>query len=122
MWAHPLSTYRVDRCCESCALKRAKTDRAVDEIRERIQFTRELLDKIQGGSKGLRRSGSDGEKSSDGEAVIVDTDTEDDYDVEEAENMDLIHPDEAIQVSKANFRAMVEFARGYASVLGDDSD
>ncbi|KAK3495634.1 SNase-domain-containing protein [Neurospora crassa] len=64
MWTHPLSTYRVDRCCESCALERARTDRAIDEIRGRIQLTRELLAKIQdlreASSGVLERGWSDG--------------------------------------------------------------
>ncbi|KAK1777328.1 hypothetical protein QBC45DRAFT_330953 [Copromyces sp. CBS 386.78] len=109
MWAHPLSTYRVDRCCESCALKRATTDRAIDEIRGKIQFTRELLAKIQEASRGLGRVGS--EKGSDGESkqssvrvsergkspevVIVGDDGEDG--VEDAEIMDLIDPNEVIK-------------------------
>lgn len=123
MWTHPLSTYRVNRCCESCAFKRAKTDRAIDEIREKIQFTRELLAKIQEASRGLEGGKSDGEKSPDGKAaeprtVVADTDTEDGGDVEEAETMDLIDPNEAIKVSQANFRDMVRFAREYASMMG----
>lgn len=121
MWTHPLSTYRVDRCCDSCALKREKTDRAIDEIRERIQTTRELLAKIQGASKGLGRGRSeDGSECSslkEADMNIVE-DYEDGGDdgedeVEEAETMDLIDPSEMIKVSQANFRDMIAFAREY---------
>lgn len=124
MWTHPLSTYRVDRCCESCALKRATTDRAIDEIRGRVQFTRELLAKIQEASSGIPLRGGESEWGSEASSAaekkvnIVDNYGDDDDELEEAETMDLIDPNEVIKVSQANFRDMVEFAREYASVLG----
>lgn len=139
MWTHPLSTYRVDRCCESCAVKRATTDRAIEEIREKIQFTRELLAKIQEASRGLegrsRGSEGDGESVEGGSissspttpgggivseqrTIVFDDEMEgDEEDVAEAEIMDPIDPNELIKVSQANFRSMIDFAREYASAL-----
>ncbi|KAL0475427.1 hypothetical protein QR685DRAFT_466291 [Neurospora intermedia] len=108
MWTHPLSTYRVDRCCESCAVERATTDRAIDEIRGRIQLTRKLLAKIQdlreASSGVLERGWSDGgaesaasmNRGSIVKVGVVD-DCGGDGDVEEAETMDLIDPNEVIK-------------------------
>ncbi|KAJ4414442.1 putative endonuclease lcl3 [Neurospora sp. IMI 360204] len=102
MWTHPLSTYRVDRCCESCALKRATTDRAIDEIRGRIQFTRELLAKIQEASSGILEGGesewgSEASSAAEKKLNMVDNYGDDDDEIEEAETMDLIDPNEVIK-------------------------
>ncbi|KAK3395644.1 hypothetical protein B0T20DRAFT_359247 [Sordaria brevicollis] len=102
MWTHPLSTYRVDRCCDSCAVKREKTDRAIVEIRERIQVTRGLLAKIQGGSRarGLEQSECSSVKKAEMNVFEHSKGSDNEADaseVKEAETMDLIDPTDMIK-------------------------
>ena len=89
-------------------------------------MTRELLAKIQdlreASSGVLERGWSDGgaesaasmNRGSIVKVGVVD-DCGGDGDVEEAETMDLIDPNEVIKVSQAHFRNMMEFVREYAS-------
>ncbi|ELR04597.1 hypothetical protein VC83_04142 [Pseudogymnoascus destructans] len=42
--SHPLTTYKVRRLCEACAVRRARMDKRVREVREGLEGVRGLME------------------------------------------------------------------------------